>query len=262
MRIRKTNLIVGLFLATLCITGIACKTDTAALQVENSLSQNEIAYYNDSFDKVREDLWDRGGYLFKKEHMQNFKQAEVRFVNGKLRIRTKTGSFSKGGFGSNFALRGGFDIQLDCRIDFFKGIPGMDQLANILVLDKSKSVNQADVVNINLIMAKGSHQAKIQSHYYINQKWKKGSQENIENFDGTLRIVRTGKDISTLYKNKGDSTWSHMHTFRVSDNDMIIGFQVRNFFNKRTSIQATHSIAAEFDNFRITAAQDIIEDEI
>ena len=53
-----------------------------------------------------------------------------------------------------------------------------------------------------------------------------------------------------------------MYTFRSTDNDMIFGFQLRNFFIKRTYIQATQSITAEFDNFKINAAQEIIEEEI
>ena len=211
---------------------------------------------------MREDLWDRAGYLFKKAQMQNFQQADLRFLNGKLVIRTKTGSFSKGGLGSNFALRGDFDIQLDCRIDFLRGISDMDQIFVLLVLDKSQEVEKADVVLINLAMEGGSHQAWIGSNGFLNRRRIKGSAKKIDNFNGTLRIVRNGNYIRTFYKNKGESDWRKIYTFRATDKDMIIGFHLRNFFNKRTSIRAQHSISAEFDNFRINAAHDIIEDEI
>ena len=53
-----------------------------------------------------------------------------------------------------------------------------------------------------------------------------------------------------------------MNSFRVTDNDMLIGFQLRNFFGKRTTIRANHSISAEFDSFKINAAREIIEGEI
>jgi hypothetical protein len=43
---------------------------------------------------------------------------------------------------------------------------------------------------------------------------------------------------------------------------MIIGFQLRNFFGNRTTIQANHSISAAFDSFKINAAREIIEEEI
>ena len=90
----------------------SCTTDQTPLQVTDSLPQSEIAYFNDSFEKMREDLWDRAGYLNKEEQMQNFKQADLHFNSGKLILQTQTGSFSKGGLSSRYALRGDFDIQL------------------------------------------------------------------------------------------------------------------------------------------------------
>jgi hypothetical protein len=211
---------------------------------------------------MREDLWDRAGYLYKDEQIHNFKLADMRFENGKLIIRTKTGSFSKGGLGSKYALRGDFDLQLDCRVDFLKDASGMDQLLNILVVDKSEKIGKTDTVVINLSKGGMSHQGRIGSVAIVNGIWRSGSSKMMENFDGALRILRKGKYISTLYKKKGDFEWSKIYTFRVTDNDMIFGFTVRNFFTKRTRIRATQSISAEFDNFRINAAHEIIEEEI
>jgi hypothetical protein len=232
------------------------------LQIENSLSQSELEYYSDSFDKMREDLWDRAGYLYREEQVKNFKQADLRFENGKLIIRTKAGSFSKGGLGSKYAFRGDFDLQLDCRIDFLKSTSGMDQLLSILVVDKSGKIGKTDTVVINLTMGEYMHQGWLASGAVINGRWNKGISKLVESFDGTLRILRKGKYTSTLYKNKGASEWSKLNTFRITENDMIFGFQVRNFFNKRTTIRAAQSVSAEFDNFRINAAQEIIEEEI
>jgi hypothetical protein len=65
-----------------------------------------------------------------------------------------------------------------------------------------------------------------------------------------------------LYKNTETPGWTKVNTLRITDNDMMLGFQVRNFFNRRTTIQANHSISAELDSFKITAAQQIIEEEI
>ena len=232
------------------------------MQIENSLPQSELEYYSDSFDKMSEDLWDRAGYLYREEQVGNFKLADMRFENGKLIIRTKTGSFSKGGLGSKYALRGDFDLQLDCRIDFLKITSGMDQLLNILVTDKSEKIGKADTVVINLAMGELMHQGRLTSGAMINGIWNKGSSKLVESFDGTLRILRKGKYVSALYKTKSAPEWSKLHTFRTTENDMIFGFQLRNFFNKRTRIQATQSISAEFDNFRINAAHGIIEEEI
>jgi hypothetical protein len=262
MRNKKVSFISGFLLLAFSCALLSCATDKAPLQIENSLLQSELKYYSDSFDKMREDLWDRAGYLPKEEQIQNFKLADMYFENGKLIIRTKTGNFSKGGLGTKYSLRGDFDLQLDCRIDFTKRTSGMDQLLNILVVDKSKKIGKADTVVINLTMGELMHQGWLASGALINGRWNQGNSILLESFDGTLRILRKGKYTSTLYKTKGVSEWSKLNTFRTTENDMIFGFQVRNFFNKRTNIQATQSLSAEFDNFRINAAQEIIEEEI
>jgi len=246
------------FLAAL----LSCATDKAPLQIENSLPQSELEYYYDTFDKMREDLWDRAGYLYREEQVQNFKQADLRFENGKLIIRTQTGSFSKGGLSSKYALRGDFDIQLNCQMDFLKGISGMDQVFTIGVFDKSLKKGKMNIATIGLTMPGGGVQGNIFCNYVVNGQRKKGGSQRTENFNGAFRFVRTNKTISTLYRKAGEAEWTKMYTFRVTDKDMIVGFQLRNFFGNRTSIQANHSISAEFDSLKIDAAQEIIEEEI
>ena len=246
------------FLAAL----LSCATDKAPLQIENSLPQSELEYYNDTFDKMREDLWDRAGYLYREEQVQNFKQADLRFENGKLIIRTQTGSFSKGGLSSKYALRGDFDIQLDCRMDFLKGISGMDQVFTIGVFDKSSKIGKMSFTIIGLFLEGGFNQGHLFSNCVVDGKRKRGGSRRTENFNGAFRFVRTGKMISALYRKAGEAEWTKMYTFRVTNKDMIVGFQLRNFFGNRATIQANHSISAEFDSFKINAAQEIIEEEI
>lgn len=96
MRNKKAGFTIGFLSLAFLGALLSCATDKASLQIENSLPQSELAYYNDSFDKMREDLWVRAGYLYREEQVQNFKQSDMRFDNGKLIIRTQTGSFSKG----------------------------------------------------------------------------------------------------------------------------------------------------------------------
>ena len=264
MRNKKAGFIIGFLLLAFLGTLLSCATDKAPLQIENSLSQSELEYYNDSFDRMREDLWDRAGYLYREEQVQNFRQADMRFDNGKLIIRTKTGSFSKGGLSSKYALSGDFDIQLDCRIDFIKGISGrdMDQMFNFGVFDISRKIGKMSIAIIGLSMKGGDDRGYLFSNCVVGGRRKGGGSQKTENFNGAFRILRTGKTISTLYKNAGTPEWTQMNAFRVTDNDMLIGFQLRNFFGNRTTIRATQSISAEFDNFRINAAQEIIEGEI
>ena len=263
MRKKKAAFIICLLLpAIFGALLLSCANDKAPLQIENSLMQSEIAYFDDSFDNMREDLWDRAGYLHNKEQMQNFKQADLRFKNGKLVIHTKTGSFSKGGLGSSFKFRGDFDIQMDCRINFIKGAQGMDQLLQVMVLETNRQVGKADFVDIVLFMKEGGFNGRLNSRGFVNRRWLKSYPILMENFDGTLRFERKDKNISTYFKYQGESTWSKMRSFKVTDNEMMLGFHLRNYFIKRTRINAEQSVTAEFDNFKINAAHQIIEGEI
>jgi hypothetical protein len=204
----RANFITGFLLLAFFVALLSCTTDNAPLRIENSLPQSELAYYNDSFDRMREDLWERAGYVYKDEQIQNFKLADMRFENGKLVIRTKTDSFSKGGLGSKYALRGNFDLQLDCRIDFLKDASGMDQLLNIMVVDKSKKIGKTNTVVINLSMGDRSHLGWLASVAIINGRGQRSPSIMMKNFDGTLRILRKDRYISTLYKKEGESAWS------------------------------------------------------
>ena len=262
MRNIKADFINGFLLLAFLGALLSCETDKAQLRIKNSLPQSELEYYNDAFDKMREDLWDRAGLLYREEQVQNFKQADLRFENGKLIIRTQTGSFSKGGLSSKYALRGDFDIQLNCRMDFLKGISGMDQVFNIGVFDKSLKKGKMNVVTIGLALEGGFTQGHLFSNCIVNGKRKRGGSQGTENFNGAFRFVRTGKAISTLYRKAGEAEWTKMYTFRVTNKDMIVGFQLRNFFGNRTTIQANHSISAEFNSLKINAAREIIEEEI
>jgi len=264
MRIRYIIFTIDILLITFLGTMLSCATDKAPLPIENSLPQDELAYYNDSFDKMREDLWDRAGYLYREEQVQNFKQADMRIDNGKLVLRTKTGSFSKGGLASRYALRGDFDIQLDCRMDFIKGVSSfdMDQLFSFAVFDKSLKAGKLNFAVIGLYMNGGSDQGHLFSNCVVNGKRKKGPIHMIEDFNGSLRILRKDNHLSLLYKMMGTAEWTQINTFRITGEDMIVGFQFRNFFNNRTAIRAKDSISIEVDRFKINAAWQIIEEEI
>lgn len=264
MRIKNLKFVNAILIIAFFGAFLSCATDKVPLQIENSLPQNEIAYYNDSFEKMREDLWDRAGYLQREEQMQNFKLADMRFENSKLIFRTKTGSFSKGGLTSNYAFRGDFDIQLDCRMDFLKGISGrdMDQWFSFGVFDKNRKMEKLTTAIIGLSMRGGGDRGYLFSYCLVNGRKREGRSQKIETFNGSFRLLRTGKTISTLYKKAGTPEWTKMNTFRVTNNDMSIGFMLRNFFGNRTTIRATHSISVELDSLKINAAQEIIEEEI
>ena len=242
---------------------LGCVTDTASMKIEKSLPQNKLAYYNDSFDKFRTDLWEKAGYIQKKAQEANFKIADMFVEDGKIRIDTKTGCFSKGGLGSKYALRGDFDIQIDCHIDFLEGVQqDMDQIVIFLVIDRGSKIGAINSVMIGLTKKKSWDFSNIFSSYTKKGRYHPGKWHRIGNFHGTLQIVRTGSNISTMYKREGETEWKAINTFQFGPNDVMLGFKLQNYIGKRRSITAKLPFTATFDNFRINAAEEIIEEDI
>ena len=253
---------MGLIIVVLSGFFMGCVTDTATLKIEKSLPQNKLAYYNDSFDKFRTDLWEKAGYIYKKAQEANFKLAKMRIEDGKLWVQTETGCFSKGGLGSKYGLRGDFDIQVDCQIDFLEGVYNMDQLLTLLVVERGKPIGVGDTVFLRLLKERGGDSGEILSGSLDNGRYHPGNSRDMNDFEGTLRIARKGSKITTLYKTKGDKEWKALDTFWSTSNDLEFGFLLQNFIPSRTSITGKSPITATFDNFRINAAEEIIEEEI
>lgn len=252
----------ALFVSGCVISSSQSMSPSKNLNVEKSLPQSKLAYYNDSFDKLREDLWDKAGWV-PKNKLANFKLAETSIEDGKLIVKTKIGCFSKGGLGSKYSLRGDFDIQVDCDIDFLKGQYDMDQRVDFIIMDKSKDVREFDgAVLINVSKSAYSNNQIISSIYCESGECRRRNWRKIDNFHGSLRIIRKGNKIATLYKQKGAYEWKELSNLSSTTNDVILGFKLQNFKINRTSITAISSIIAIFDNFRINSAYEIIEEEI
>jgi hypothetical protein len=261
--VRRLNTWIIVFLSV-AFSGFfgGCVTDAASLKIEKTLPQSKLTYYNDSLDKLRTDLWEKGGYTHNKAHEADFKLADMRFEDGKLRVETETGCFSSSGLASRYGLRGDFDIQVDCQIDFLEGVYDMDQMLSFLVNEKGKEIGKSNMVFLSLFRKGGRDFNTIYSAVRKDGRFHLGDWHKIKNFDGSLRIVRIGDEISTLFKRKGDTEWKEMGTFRSSPNDVMVSFRLANFTLNRTSITARSAVTATFDNFRINAAEQIIEEEI
>jgi hypothetical protein len=259
---RKINAwTIVIFLAASLVSFQGSATEKISLKIEKSLPQNKLAYYNDAFDKLREDLWEKGSTPHRKEQMSNFRLANMSIENGALKVETKTGGFSRNGLVSKYTLRGDFDIQVDCHIDFLKTELGMDQVLDFNVLEKAKGSEKPKAAVI-LLLKRPNRNAVINSVYFEKGKPLFRKPHPIGNFHGTLRIVRIDNEISTLYKKEGELGWKKMGTFPGMTGEVTVTFSLSNFIVRRTSIRAESSISATFDNFRINAAQEIMEEEI
>ena len=259
---RKINAwTVVIFLAASLVSFQGCATEKISLKIEKGLPESKLAYYNDSFDKLREDLWEKGSIIQTKEQMSNFILANMSIEKGALKLETKTGGFSRNGLVSKYTLRGDFDIQVDCHIDFLKTEPGMDQVLDFNVFEKAKGSEKPNLAVIALLK-RPNRNAAINSIYVEKRTHLFRKSHPIGNFHGTLRIVRIGNEISTLYKKEGELGWERMGTFPGMTGEVTVSFSLSNFIVRRTSIRAESSISATFDNFTINAAQGIMEEEI
>ena len=97
---------------------------------------------------------------------------------------------------------------------------------------------------------------------FNGREYKLEKKHNADKFHGTLRIVRIGKKVTTLYKREGQDKWTEMCRISFTGEEVFLGFLVQNFKQIDSSIKATVPFEARFDNFRINGAQEIIESDI
>ena len=246
----------SLFLACLSLVAtkaIASSSEAYTTAVQKSLPQTQMAHYNDSFEKLRDDIWKSSGVLPLGKNI--FQIPEIGIQDGRLWIQTRTGDFERGGLTSRWTLKGDFDIQVDCHMDFLDETADMDQLLLFVVKDKYvryftaagllKRPNNEPIV-FSSFKEKGEP---------LSRKW-----DRIGNFHGRLRIVRAGNKITTFRKEHGDLEWKEIGTFSGMTGEVVVSLGVTNFLANRTSIQADQPVMATFDNFRINSAQEISEE--
>jgi hypothetical protein len=261
---RKINSWTSLFIFVSVILFKGCiATGEISFKIDNSLPQDKLSYYNDPFDNLREDLWEKSAVAPKPTQLVDLKVADISTEDGQLKIKTKAGSFSSGNLITKYLFRGDFDIQLDCHFDLLEGIYDMDQQLIFGVFDSKLQFSKSHSYVIIISKPGGQNQGHIISAYREKGKRHVGKMKNIDTFHGAFRIVRVSSAVSTFYKKEGKSRWKKMDTFRSTKNDVLCGFFLSNYIHHlRTSITARSSIIARFDNFRVNAAQKIIEEDI
>ena len=241
---------------------LPCTSWSGDFTVENSLPQEKLSHYNDSFDTLREELWDRTAWSSKEAQKENFKLADITIQEGQLKIQTKTGAFSKASLATRYSLGGDFDIQIDCHVDFLEGISDMAQHAGLGVVKRGKTGKDIQMFTLFVRKTTDTGDRVIDAIIFNRGRFKRKQRHYTENFHGTLRMVRIGKEISALYKKEGQNKWKTMCTTSFSDKIVFFGFTVQNFRQVSTAIKAPAPFSARFDNFKINGAQEIIEQDI
>ena len=235
---------------------------TPPFHIYKSLPQSKLAYYNDTFERMREDLWAKSALVHTKGQLSNFKIADIRVENGKLWVETKTGCLSEGGLVFKHVFRGDFDIQVDCHIDLLGGVLDMDQLVVFGAVEKAVDLKKINSMELAVLKRGEWQRGVIFSFQRISGKMHKGKWHKLDRFHGSLRIIRKGNKGHTLYRLEGKPKWKTSGILGFTTNDVLVGFFLQNYVLDRTSIRAETAISAYFDNFIINAAQGIVEEDI
>jgi hypothetical protein len=261
------NLSARMILGPLCLLAalaVACSHEAPAVKPVQMLPSEKLALYNDSFDSLRSDLWEKIGFIRGATVRSNFRQADVSTENGRLKVETKTGDYSSSGISSKFCFRGDFDVQVDCDIQFLQEAGTMDQLIYFLASDITAELEDSKLENVVLELDKeGTGDA-----YIMGFSLRQGKRERCyirklgDRFMGSLRIARSGNQIRLMVAAAPGGEWQPVCAYYRPVHDTRINLGVRNFFERRVSIQADWPLVVHFDNFRVNSAQEIIESEI
>jgi len=238
-----------------------CAANPLSFKIENSLPPDRLAYYSDSFDTFREDLWEKSVSIYKDTQMAGFQLADMIYRGGKLVFTTQRDCFSKAALDTKYTLKGDFDIQMDCRFSPIRGLQPMDQVMGLGVFDKdSGETGNQDLVRIVVFRGSGQPNNFLTSTSK-NRAGRSPNTKEILDFDGSLRVIRTGRTVSTYYRQKGEA-WKRLSAYPVSNADLTFGFTLQNFTPRTNNLKSAVPFTAEFSEFKINAAQDILEEEI
>lgn len=261
MRLKNAYGITFMIVAAFLL-GLGCVTGKGALQAENSLPPERLATYQDPFDRLRSDLWEKGGMLYSKEQVENFRLADTRIENGRFVVTTQVGGFSKGGLVSTFRLQGDFDIQLDCEMDFLEGPLDMDSLLLFAVFEEGRTRGTINLAQVGLNKREGYLESHIYCNYMREGKKHRARPFRTKDFKGSFRFVRSGDRMAAAYKKETDRSWSEIAEFPFTTGDLVLSFEVQNFVVNKKHIKASKPVKAAFDNFRINKAEGIVESDI
>ena len=250
------NLVVAILF--LLLSG-GCTT-SSDLQVKKALPQSKLDYYYDPFDMFQEGLWIKGTVLMPRQVRRgDFLLGDAIIDSGKLRFVTKPGCFSKVIVGGKIKMIGDFDIQIDCDIDFMGDNLNKDHYFFFVNL---KGPGRGNVTGVNFLRKGKSNRGIMRSIWH--RSWDTRGQKNlyIDSFNGTIRFIRKGRKISTLYMSSGQIEWTKMTIFTSATKECSIVMGLQNFIGSRNLTPASSSLSAIVDNFKINAAENIEEGEI
>lgn len=257
------NLGMTLSLCLLCVITLACQTVTdPVVPVAPSVPPDQLCPYNDTFDVFDKDRWDFGYFIGKENRSDNFKPADVLIKDGQLNIITQKGAFSKAAVGTRFYLAGDFDIQMDCEFSFF-GLEAnaMDQRIIFALFEEGASLSKTILPSIIFVKQGGKNSVTF-AGCIQNTQLKGNISQNAGAYKGTVRFIRISKKVLLYSKEDGRYKWIKLGACSSTEKKMTFFVAVQNFTFDRQIIDAQYAFNVRFDNFKINAAEKVIESEI
>jgi len=247
-------IILCLFATVGCSTAQSPTYSSIALHVQNHVPAKELAYYNDSFDQIQNDLYNRPSGTTNSKRTRRVELADMSIEQGRLVITTKPTTFSTGGLTSRYKISGDFDIQVDCQINFIEGVRNLTQRLYLHVSQTRFGLA------VGLIKIGNGQGHIISTSGWGTWKHKRGPK--MSSFNGSLRIVRIGNQFISLYRDVGENQWHELQRIDAATGDCTWTIGVKNFIPITQRIDADEVITGAFDNFRINAAGGIVESDI
>ena len=231
------------------------KNEPAASQPAPGLPADELAELNDSFDRFRDDLWEKSFHLFREGEEQTFKAADMVIEEGQLVLRTPRGAFSTGTCEFKYWLVGDFDLQMDVAVDFQNerqtghfGFFDEEGKSLALLFMRGKRKNRIAMDARNATVKVGAAKTQMLKRKMFN------------GFNGSVRAVRRGDRMSFSYRLKGKSQWTKFSTSRYTADDIGLLVGLKNFYMEfPPNPTPTGPSVMRYDNLVINAAQGIEE---
>ena len=248
-------------LFTLCHGVFGCASNDISIQIEGGVPSEQLAFYADSFDSPKRDLWEIAAFS-QTAQQGDFKMADVSYENGRLKIQTQVGAFSNGIVISKFLLSGDFDIQVNCQIRFHRDNVNIDQLLYFAVVKQGDTFYTGRSAANVIAKPIGAKNGVIRAIQRQHGEYIRGKFRQVEEFAGSMRLIRKGDQISMFYRKQNASGWIKLDTLAFTRDNVVVLLGVHNFRVGRKSIRATESVTGLFDNFKINASSKVIESNI
>lgn len=250
----------GLLTIIGCVVMLTPGVRLPKIQFAKSIPQDQLKDISDSYSTFQEAFWEKVQLSLPTVVKESdFQPGEINTFGRKLEIMTKPESFSKAEIASKFRLKGDFDIQMDCDIDFMEERLGGDHYFFFVNLHDEKRITRRNTVGMSFSKKGEMNSGVLRSVWWSHGRLSDQRKVEITGFQGSIRFVREGQKIFTLFKRNTELEWTEMASFSCSSDVLRLVIGLQNFIGRKNIAPAQSSLLAIVDNFKVNTAEYIIE---